>query len=116
MKTKLTIAKIETAKVPSGKTEIKLRDSLVSGLYLRISASGGRRWYYRYRTDSGEVRPLKIGDYPTLPIDSARDAAKAHAGQVAKGDDPARVRQEKRRREPATLGKLLAVDGSYERA
>ena len=116
MKTKLTIAKIKTAKVPSGKTEIKLWDSLVTGLYLRISASGGRRWYYRYRTDSGEVRPLKIGDYPTLPIDSARDAAKAHAGQVAKGHDPARIRQEKRRREAATLGKLLAVDGSYERA
>ena len=69
MKTKLTIAKIETAKVPSGQTETKLWDSLVNGLYLRISASGGRRWYFRYRNDHGKVRPLKVGDYPALSID-----------------------------------------------
>ena len=88
MKTKLTIAKIETAKVPSGQTETKLWDSLVNGLYLRISASGGRRWYFRYRNDHGKVRPLKVGDYPALSIDAARDAAKVHAAAVAKGRDP----------------------------
>ena len=33
---------------------------------------------------------------------------------MAKGHDPAQVRQEKRRREQATLGLLLAEDGPYE--
>ena len=111
MKTKLTIAKIETAKVPSGQTETKLWDSLVNGLYLAHSASGGRRWYFRYRNDHGKVRPLKVGDYPALSIDAARDAAKVHAAAVAKGRDPAQARQEKRRSEKATLGSLLAVEG-----
>ena len=35
---------------------------------------------------------------------------------MAKGGDPAQARHEKRRREKATLGALLAVDGPYERS
>jgi integrase len=115
MKFKLTAAKIEAAKVMPGQNEIKLWDTLVGGLYLRMAASGSRRWYFRYRDDSGAVRSFKLGDYPTLLIDPARDAARAHAGTVAKGGNPAQVRAEKRRQERATLGALLAVDGPYER-
>ena len=75
-------------------------------------------WVYRYRSGrwwrSAKIRSIKLGSYPTLSIDAARAAAKAHAGQIARGIDPAVVRQEKRRSEKATLGGLLAIDGPYE--
>jgi hypothetical protein len=117
---KLTIAKIETAKIPPGKSELKLWDGDVSGLYLRLRSSGARSWVYRYRADGGgrsaAVKSVKLGNYPAVPLEAARKAAKAHAGQVAKGHDPAEQRQETRRREKATLGLLLAEDGPYERS
>ena len=60
-------------------------------------------------------KSVKIGDYPALSIDAATNIAKIFAGQVAKGNDPAQERSEKRRKEKATVGSLLAVDGPYER-
>src|SRR6476660_4472628 len=99
---KLTLARINTAKIPLGMTELKLWDGAVSGLCLRLFAGGGRSWAYRYRSGDGgraaKVRTIKLGSYPALSIDAARDAAKAHAAAIAKGQDPAAIRQEKRRR------------------
>ena len=40
---------------------------------------------------------LRLGSWPTIGIDDASAAAKAHAALVAAGIDPAAVRQEKRR-------------------
>ena len=117
---KLTIALIRDVEIPPGKTETKLWDSVVSGLYLRCFASGSRSWVYRYRANGGgrsaKQKPIKIGNFPAVSIDAARDAAKGHAGAIAKGGDPAQVRQEIRRRENAALGMLLAEDGPYERS
>ena len=116
---KLTIAKIAAVKIPPGKTEIKLWNDAVKGHYLRCRASGSKLWYYRYRPDGGgrsvPQKSVKIGDYPALSIDAATNIAKIFAGQVAKGNDPAQERSEKRRKEKATVGSLLAVDGPYER-
>ena len=118
--TKLTIAKIAGAKIPAGKADLKLWDSAITGLYLRLLPGGGRSWVYRYRSGGGgrsaKQKAIKLGSYPALWIDAARDAARTHAGQVAKGHDPAQARHEERRKEQATLGSLLAIDGPYERA
>jgi integrase len=117
---RLTIARIEAAKPPQDGSEIKLWDGAVAGLYLRVFAGGSRSWVYRYRADGGgrgaKLRTIKLGNYPGLTLDAAREAAKAYVGAVAKGQDPALLRQETRRRGQATLGHLLAVDGPYERA
>ena len=56
-------------------------------------------------------RLLKLGAFPSISLDDARAAARIHAGDVAKGKDPAQQRAEERRRNRATLGKLLAEDG-----
>jgi integrase len=120
MKKPLTIARIQTAKVPDGAAELKLWDGAISGLCLRCFAGGGRTWVYRYRADGGgrsaKIRTLKLGTFPALSLGGARSAARAHAGQVASGQDPAQQRQETRRRETAALGTLLAVNGPYERS
>ena len=120
MKQPLTIARIQTAKVPAGAAELKLWDGTVGGLCLRFFAGGGRTWVYRYRADGGgrnaKIRTLKLGTYPALTLDDARSAARAHAGQVAKGIDPAQERHQQRRSETASLGVLLAIGGPYERS
>lgn len=115
---RLTIAQIQRTAAPES-GEIKLWDSAVRGLCLRVYAGGGRSWVYRYRAGAGgrsaKLRTIRLGTWPTLSIEDARVAARAHAGTIARGGDPALVRQETRRREQATLGHLLAIQGPFER-
>lgn len=119
-RTPLTKSRIEKAKVPPGSTELWLRDSDVRGLLVRCLPGGSKTFYFRYRPHGGgrrvNPRPLKLGAFPALSLDDARTAARVHAGNVAKDVDPAQKRAEDRRRERATVGKLLAEDGPYERA
>jgi integrase len=118
-KNKLTIAKIQSVRIPDGQAEIRLWDAAVNGLHLRCAAGGARTWSFRYRAGGGrkaKIRTLKIGAYPAVSIDAARTAAQGYAAIVAQGADPAEQRQEKRRAERSTLGALLAVGGPYERA
>ena len=57
--TRLTGAKIATAKIPSNATELKLWDAVVSGLCLRIRSGGSRSWVYRYRSDGGRSAKIR---------------------------------------------------------
>jgi hypothetical protein len=117
---KLTIAQINAVRIPHDKFEIKLWDAAVSGLCLRCFATGARTWAFRYREGGGgrsaKLRTLKLGAYPAVGLDEARAAARAHAGMVAQGHDPAAMRRESRRRERSALGTLLETDGPYERS
>jgi hypothetical protein len=110
-----TIAK---ATVPAGVRQLMLWDSAVPGLGVRCLPGGTKTFIYRYRPGGGgrSVNPrwVKLGTFPALGLDDARAAARIHAGAVAKGEDPAQIRAEERRRSRATLGKLLAEDGPYE--
>ena len=98
--------------------EIVLFDSLVSGFRARCFPSGRATLDYRYRPPGAgrkvNPRPIKIGSWPGLSAAEGRAAARIHAGEVAKGKDPAQERAEERRRTRATLGKLLAENGPYE--
>ena len=114
----LTKTRIEKAKAPPGVDQLMLWDSIVSGFGVRCLPGGSKTFVYRYRPHGGgrSVNPrlLKLGAFPSISLDDARAAARIHAGDVAKGKDPARQRAEERRRSRATLGKLLAEDGPYE--
>lgn len=68
-----------------------LRDHEVKGLCLEAKASG-KSWIYRHRVN-GQRRAPKLGEFPTLGIDAAREAAKAMALEVAKGRDVSADRQ-----------------------
>lgn len=70
----------DTAK-PSTKS-YKLTDS--QGLYLIISASGSRLWYFRY-SFSGKESRLSLGSYPHVTLAEARekrDAAQKKSSPV----------------------------------
>src|SRR6516164_7630217 len=114
----LTKTRIEKAKVLPSAHQLMLWDSVVSGFGVRCLPGGSKTFVYRYRPHGGgrSVNPrlLKLGSFPSISLDDARTAARIHAGDVAKGQDPAQQRAEERRRERATLGKLLAEDGPYE--
>jgi integrase len=115
----LTPKNIAKAVVPEGERQLMLWDSTVPGLGVRCVPGGTKTFIYRYRPGSGgrNVNPqvLKLGSFPALGLDDARDAARIHAGDVAKGKDPAKERAEERRRRRARLGSMLAEDGPYER-
>jgi integrase len=118
-RTPLTKSRIENAKVLPGTGQIMLWDCIVSGFGVRCLPGGSKTFVFRYRPHGGgrsiNPRLLKLGAFPTITLDDARAAARIHAGNVAKGKDPARQRAEDRRRSRATLGKQLAEDGPYER-
>jgi hypothetical protein len=117
-RTPLTKTRVEKAKVPPGADQLMVWDSIVSGFGVRCLPGGSKTFVYRYRPHGGgrSVNPrlLKLGTFLSISLDDARAAARIHAGNVAKGKDPAQQRAEERRRNPATLDKLLAEDGPYE--
>src|SRR5262249_44987390 len=117
-RTPLTKSRIEKVKVPPSTGQIMLWDTIVSGFGVRCLPGGSKTFVFRYRPHGGgrSVNPrlLKLGAFPSISLDDARAAARIQAGNVAKGKDPAQQRAEERRRNRATLGKLLAEDGPYE--
>lgn len=72
----------------------ELHDHEVKGLSLRAGPDG-KSWLYYYRVDGQRRRP-KLGAFPTLGIDDAREAAREIARRVATGADPSAERQARR--------------------
>lgn len=77
-----------------------------------------RRWIFRHRSEGG-VGKLRLGDYPAVGLDDARNLARAHIEQVRQGIDPRIAAFEKKQavvkaqREKAALGTLRALLASY---
>lgn len=69
-----------------------LKDDLVRGLELHKRASDGS-WMVYYRTKTGQRRRPKIGAYPTLTLQQAREIAREWLGEVARGNDPSTERK-----------------------
>jgi integrase len=69
---------------PDGAT---IKDDVILGLEFRKRGAAGSFLLY-YRTKSGQRRRPKIGDYPALTIQQAREIAREWLGEVARGKDP----------------------------
>lgn len=72
-----------------------LKCHVIRGLELRAREQT-KSWHLYYRAPNGEQRRPKIGTFPALPIEAAREAAKAWLRRVAAGEDPSRNRQDLR--------------------
>ena len=59
----------------------------LTGLYLMVMPTGTKTFRYFYRLN-GQSQDIKIGRYPTLSIDEARNIAKGYAAQVANRVSP----------------------------
>ena len=86
----LTDAECKNATCPQGKTRARLACS--GGLYLEVSPTGSKRWFYKYRKDGKESR-MALGSYPAVGAKDARRARDAAKLQKSTGVDPVQVRR-----------------------
>lgn len=67
-------------------------DANCPGLCLGITENGVKTFYRGGRVQ-GKAKRIKIGRFPAVTVEQARDEAKALAGEVAKGEDPTEKRR-----------------------
>ena len=93
---RLTDLAIKAIKAPaSGRVQIP--DSVVGGLWLRISDTNARSWSVVYRLPGDQrIKRYTLGKWPGITCAAARAAAKTVLAAVAAGRDPAAEKAEKR--------------------
>jgi hypothetical protein len=91
----LTDVAVRNAK-PTGKL-YRLFDE--RGMYLEVSATGGKWWRFKYRFEQKEKR-LSLGVYPDVGLKDAREQRDELRKLLAKGVDPA---EHKKAKKAATL-------------
>lgn len=90
---KLTTALCEAVKPQNGR-QVAFRDSVASGLELRVSGDGRKTWNFRYRTTLGRQRRVTLGSYSReLGLSAARAEARKARVLVDQGGDPAEARR-----------------------
>jgi len=72
-KIKLTKTAVESA-VPTEK-DYELRDTIVPGFLCKVTAQGRKIFMLQYRTNQGQRRKPKIGQFGELTVDQARSIA-----------------------------------------
>ncbi|UUC92978.1 tyrosine-type recombinase/integrase [Comamonas sp. C11] len=82
---KLTDAKLRTLSEPG-----KYFDG--AGLFLDLTAAGGRYWRLKYRI-AGKEKLLALGVYPAVSLKDARELASQARQVIQSGDDPAEQRK-----------------------
>jgi hypothetical protein len=86
----LTDPQCKNAVCPPEKARLRLFDK--EGMYLEVSPSGSKRWFWKYRAGGKEYR-LALGSYPGVPLAEARRKRKAAADQKAEGINPIQARK-----------------------
>ena len=89
---KLTKKNIEALQATGKRYAVFDKD--VTGFAVRIGASGDKSFYLVYRAGKGRAatkRWLRLGTFPTMSVEQARNVAKQRAAQVALGEDPAEL-------------------------
>jgi hypothetical protein len=86
----LTDAQCRNAVCPADKKRARLADA--GGMYLEVSPSGSKRWFFKYYLAGVEKR-LALGSYPAVSLTAARKAREAAKLEKSKGSDPAQLRK-----------------------
>ena len=92
--TPLSEIKIRTAKPK--KTTYKIFDG--GGLFLLVTPSGGKLWYFKYRFE-GKEKKLSLGSYPEISLTDARQRREDARSQVAHGIDPGALKKAQKQAE-----------------
>lgn len=85
-KIKLTKSTVDAAEVTG--SDYELRDTIVPGFLCKVTAHGRKVFMLRYRTNWGERRKPKIGQFGELTVEQARSIAQDWLADVRKGNDP----------------------------
>ena len=106
----LTDAECKNATCPPEKKRARLACS--GGLYLEVSPTGSKRWFWKYRKDGKEGR-MALGSYPDVGPKKAREAMMAAKQIKAGGLDPVQARKVetlKGTRSDADTFKVIALE------
>ncbi|WBM38710.1 tyrosine-type recombinase/integrase [Alcaligenes faecalis] len=85
-KLKLTKSAVESAQ-PIGK-DYELRDTIVPGFLCKVTSHGRKVFMLQYRTNWGDRRKPKIGNFGELTVEQARNIAQDWLADIRKGSDP----------------------------
>lgn len=77
-------------KATAGLRPYRLTDG--RGLYLMVTPSGGRLWRWKYRHE-GTEKLMSFGQYPDVPLVTARERHAAGRALLASGVDPMEARR-----------------------
>lgn len=78
---------LSLASIKSAKPGAVLRDDKIAGLHMRVGVNA-RSFYLYYRTRAGVERRPKIGSWPTISLEKAKEIARSFLTVVAAGGDP----------------------------
>jgi hypothetical protein len=107
-KTKLTTERIKKLK-PEAK-RYRVWDSAVAGYFIQVYPSGVKTFGIRYSGDQGAKRDYIIGKLGKYTAETARKAAVAKAGEIAKGVD---IQTEKKRQRATEKADKAAKLGAF---
>ena len=77
----------EIKNLKAGEKRYTAKDAVANGLFLDITTTGVKSWWYRYSLNGKQER-LVIGRYPDLSLKDARQVRDESASLVAKGISP----------------------------
>ena len=87
-KVELTQSFIHNARVDLKTRSLDCYDKKIKGLLLKVSASGRKTFYIRFKDSAGLNRQRKIGNAAILTLDEARALARGYLAQINLGQDP----------------------------
>lgn len=87
----LTKIECDRATCPQGKPYVRLADG--HGMYLEVTAAGGKYWRLKYR-HSGKEKRLALGVYPAVSLADARKRRDKARDDLAAGEDPSQLKRE----------------------
>ena len=94
MKLALTDRSIAKLVAPEG-GRLEVLDTKMPGLALRVASGGKRTWTVVWH-QGRQTRRFAFGAYPTVTLASAREEARQLLAGIARGEDPATARTERR--------------------
>ncbi len=102
----LTKLECDRAACPPDRQNVRLADG--RGMYLEVTATGGKYWRLKYR-HGGKEKRLAAGVYPDVSLAQARDARDTARKVLAAGDDPAQLKRD------AKLTKAIDDANNFEK-
>lgn len=115
MKKKITKTLIESESAPQN-SKLLIWDETVSGFHVVIRPSGRKSFYAFYRLRNHKQQTVKLGDFPAMTVEEAREKCKALMNQAFDGVDPLAVIRERARLEepdPAKNGTMRDLYAKY---
>lgn len=89
----LTKIECDRAACIPGKPFARLADGL--GMYLEVTAAGGKYWRMKYR-HTGKEKRLALGVYPEVSLAEARKRRDKARDALANGEDPGQLKREEK--------------------